>query len=84
MGTVKRIAKDAMGGIIFLAIAGALLIYFLGYPGVVATEGLAVVFLVSFVALRFAEIANLLIGKSGQRQGQGPGPGPVSRPKGPQ
>ena len=83
MGTVQRIVKDALGAIIFLAIAGALLIYFLGYPGLIATEGLALIFLVCFVALRFAEIAGFIVGKTRQRQEPPPAPPSAPQPSAP-
>jgi hypothetical protein len=77
MGAVERIVKDALKAILFLAIAGALLIYFLGYIGVLATEVLGLIFLVCFIAVRFTEIAAFVMSKSHSRQ---PPPPPFAPP----
>ena len=60
MNRLWSIAKDGLRALVIWAVASAVFIYFLGYPGLILSELLGMIFLVSFIAIRFGEIAGFL------------------------
>ena len=61
MDKLWSIMKDGLRALVVWAVVSAVLIYFLGYAGLMLSELVGMIFLVAFVALRFTEIAAFVI-----------------------
>lgn len=81
MGTLGKIVWDGVKAFLFWFIASTLMIYFWGYPGLMLSRLLGLIFVVAFFVLRFTEILAFILNLGRRQQRYPPNvPPPVAPP----
>jgi hypothetical protein len=80
MGTLGKIVWDGVKAFLFWLVASMLMIYFWGYPGLMLSRLLGLIFVVAFFALRFTEILAFVLSLGRRQRNPSNTPPPVTPP----